>query len=128
MGITYFVPMVCAWEYFPERKGLVTGIIVGAYGLGAFIYIQVSTKIVNPDNLGTTIESENEDSMVSFFGEEVALRVPSMWRILCFIWLVHILIAIAMTSRPEQSEVERFSNKKPLIETTDDGVAKERTF
>jgi len=39
VGITYFVPLVCAWEYFPERKGLVTGIIVGAYGFGAFIYI-----------------------------------------------------------------------------------------
>lgn len=39
VGITYFIPLVCAWEYFPERKGLVTGIIIGAYGFGSFIYI-----------------------------------------------------------------------------------------
>lgn len=39
VGITYFVPMICGWEYFPSRKGLVTGIIVGAYGFGPFIFI-----------------------------------------------------------------------------------------
>lgn len=72
VGITYFIPLVCAWEYFPDRKGLVTGIIVGAYGFGSFIYIQVATKIVNPDNLQTEIVSENEDSMVEFFGEDVS--------------------------------------------------------
>jgi len=37
-GINYIIPMVCAWEYFPEKKGLCTGILVGAYGLGSFIY------------------------------------------------------------------------------------------
>lgn len=49
-GINYFVPMVCAWDYFPERKGMITGILVGAYGLGSFIWAQISTRIVNPNN------------------------------------------------------------------------------
>jgi len=106
VGITYFIPLICAWEYFPERKGLVTCIIVGAYAFGSFIYIQVATKIVNPHNIGTSIESENQDSIVSFFDEDVANNVPYMWRSLCFVWLFHILLSITMISRPNQEDFE----------------------
>ena len=45
-GINYFIPMVCSWEYFPTRKGLITGIMVGSYGIGSFVYTQISTRIV----------------------------------------------------------------------------------
>ena len=105
-GITYFIPMICAWEYFPKRKGLVTGIIVGAYGFGSFIYIQVATKIVNPHNHGTSIESYNKDSMVSFFGEDVANNVPRMWRFLCCLWVLHILLSISLISRPNVVDIQ----------------------
>ena len=37
-GINYFVPVVCNWEHFPERKGLMTGIMVGSYGIGSAIW------------------------------------------------------------------------------------------
>jgi hypothetical protein len=47
----YFVPLVCAWEYFPHKKGLMTGIIIGAYGFGSFFFSLLSTKLVNPDHL-----------------------------------------------------------------------------
>ena len=36
-GMSYMIPLVCTWEYFPKRKGLITGIIVSGYGLGSFI-------------------------------------------------------------------------------------------
>ena len=32
------VPLVCGWEYFPERKGLVSGMIEAAFGIGAFSF------------------------------------------------------------------------------------------
>jgi OFA family oxalate/formate antiporter-like MFS transporter len=50
-GMCYFVPLVCAWEYFPHKKGLMTGIIIGAYGFGSFFFSLLSTKLVNPDHL-----------------------------------------------------------------------------
>ena len=31
-GISYLVPLVCVWEWFPEKKGIMTGIILGGYG------------------------------------------------------------------------------------------------
>ena len=53
MGITYMIPLVCCYEYFPKRKGLITGIILGSYGLGSSIFNILATIIVNPNNEAT---------------------------------------------------------------------------
>jgi len=66
--------------------------------------------------------------MVSFFSEEVAERVPSMWRILCLIWLCHIVLSISLISRPDQSKIDQFSIQNPLVDTNEEGVEKERKF
>lgn len=42
-GTCYLTPLVCCWEYFPARKGLMTGIVMGAYGFGSFIFSLLST-------------------------------------------------------------------------------------
>lgn len=49
-GMNYLVPMVCCWEHFPHRKGLMSGIMMGSYGLGSFMWTKLSTWIVNPNN------------------------------------------------------------------------------
>ena len=49
-GINYFIPLVCGWSYFPSRRGLITGILVAAYGFGALLWTILSYHIVNPDN------------------------------------------------------------------------------
>ena len=38
IGSCYFIPLVCGWEYFPNRKGLVSGIILAGYGFSSFIF------------------------------------------------------------------------------------------
>jgi hypothetical protein len=43
--------MMCAWEFFPENRGLVSGIIVAGFGFGSSITGKMSTMIVNPNNL-----------------------------------------------------------------------------
>jgi OFA family oxalate/formate antiporter-like MFS transporter len=53
------VPLICSWEYFPDRKGLITGIIIGSYGFGSFLFTQLSTKLVNPNDAIATIEVHN---------------------------------------------------------------------
>ena len=53
-GITYMVSLICGWEYFPERRGLVTGIIISAYGFGSF-FVRSRwwiTRGTNPEGLG----------------------------------------------------------------------------
>lgn len=66
----YFTPIVCGWEWFPENKGAVSGLIVGGYGFGAFIFGYISTHIVNPDNLSPFYKEIGSDE--TYFPEEVA--------------------------------------------------------
>lgn len=82
-GLIYMVPLVSCWEYFPERKGLISGIITGSYGLGSFIYSLVAKKVANPDNLDPTIII-NKD--LSYFDERVAKNFPQMIRVLCILY------------------------------------------
>ena len=55
-GMCYMVPLVCGWEYFPDRRGLVTGIVISAYGFGAFGFGLLAVNIINPDHLNPTIQ------------------------------------------------------------------------
>ena len=85
-GLLYMVPLICAWDYFPESRGLVTGIILSAYGLGSFAYTLIAQAIVNPENSDAVIPSGEKG--LSYFDFTISARVPSMLRYLCVIWLV----------------------------------------
>ena len=37
-GLCYMVPIQLGWKSFPERSGLISGIIVAGFGLGALIF------------------------------------------------------------------------------------------
>ena len=37
-GINYFIPLLCAWEYYPEHKGKITGVMLAAYSSNTFIF------------------------------------------------------------------------------------------
>ena len=51
LALSYGLPLGVAMRWFPKKKGLVNGIIVGGFGLGAFIFNQVQTAYLNPLNL-----------------------------------------------------------------------------
>jgi len=101
-GTCYMVPLVCAWEYFPEKKGLMTGIIIGAYGFGSFFFSLISTKLVNPTGANPTIEDGN----ITFYDSTVASRVPYMIRTLVYIWVCLVTIGVILISRKPKDRVE----------------------
>jgi MFS family permease len=47
-GILFWTPIFCAWEWFDEKKGLATGIIVGGFALSPGLFGQLTTAMVNP--------------------------------------------------------------------------------
>jgi len=47
----YLVPIHHSWLWFPKNAGLASGICMGGYGLGAFVFDNIMTPIINPDNL-----------------------------------------------------------------------------
>lgn len=109
----YMVPLVCGWEHFPDRKGFITGLIVGAYGLGSFVFTLVSTWIVNPQNEKASIQINEDLSYFDFFS--VAYRVPLMFRIMLIIWAALWVCSIILVSRPSEDRHTQIS----LDETTE---------
>ena len=101
--------LVVSWEHFPERKGLVTGVIDGGYGLGSLAYVQIARAVVNPDNLEATIDSGQKD--LKYFDDRVAKNVPLMLRILALIWAIQILVAVVLITRKEAEESDEKSKE-----------------
>lgn len=54
-GMMYMVPLQCGWDYFPNKRGLISGIVVGFYAVGSAIYTQLSTYLINPDDEKATV-------------------------------------------------------------------------
>lgn len=50
-GVSYMVPIQLGWRAFPHNPGLVSGFIIGGFGLGGLIFSYVSSVLVNPNNL-----------------------------------------------------------------------------
>lgn len=44
-GMAYVTPVAMVTKWFPERRGLGSGMVVMGFGLGAFIYNQIVTRI-----------------------------------------------------------------------------------
>ena len=112
IGIIYWPPIMCAWEWFGDRKGLATGLIIGGFGFGAFIFGFVTTAIANPLNESRKVDPETG---FYFFSEEVADRVPFMYRFCITCWFILLSVGIYLVQRnPEymRHEIDRKLSEK----------------
>lgn len=46
LGLSYIVPVAVLVKWFPDRRGLITGIAVGGFGAGALITAPVATSLI----------------------------------------------------------------------------------
>src|ERR1700688_1695707 len=46
IGFSYIVPVAVLVKWFPDRRGLITGIAVGGFGAGALITAPVATRLI----------------------------------------------------------------------------------
>ena len=77
--------LTTAMEWFPNRKGTAMGIVVGGFGGGAFVFNQVQTAIVNPDNVAVATSGINKGY---FTDPGVLERTPYLLLILGAIYFV----------------------------------------
>lgn len=89
-GLAYTIPLKICWDYFPQKKGMVSGIIICGFGLGSFIFSFVSTLLANPNNL----TADHEVDGLVFYGHDVSSRVPGMIRKLALSWSILCTISI----------------------------------
>ena len=96
-GICTIPHTMCAWEWFPDYKGLVNGVISCGYGFGGLLFLQLSTDLVNPDGKNPDIYNKKND--VTYFDESVSNRVPLMLRELCLVWIWFVLFGIIFVKK-----------------------------
>ncbi|XP_059080898.1 uncharacterized protein LOC131878793 [Tigriopus californicus] len=68
---TLTIPM--AW--FPQRRGLVAGVVVSGFGMGALVFNQFQTHFANPRNLPVC---SNGTDAGYFVDDEILLQVPAL--------------------------------------------------
>jgi len=54
LGFSYIVPVAVLVKWFPDRRGLITGIAVGGFGAGALITAPVATALIQSVGVLTT--------------------------------------------------------------------------
>lgn len=102
-GLSYTVPLKIAWDHYPEKKGLISGIVLAGFGVGSFIFNIVSTLIVNPKNLDT---GKN-----GFYPQSVSKHVPSMITKISIIWSILIVISVYLIKPLKKQEEALFKPK-----------------
>ena len=50
----YLVTTHHSWLWFPQNPGLASGICMGGYGVGALVFNEILTPVINPDELNFT--------------------------------------------------------------------------
>src|SRR3954470_7667047 len=46
LGLSYIVPVAVLVKWFPERRGLITGVAVGGFGAGALVTAPIATRLI----------------------------------------------------------------------------------
>ena len=46
LGLAYIVPVAVLVRWFPDRRGLMTGVAVGGFGAGALVMARVATRLI----------------------------------------------------------------------------------
>ena len=121
-GMNYILPLICGWEWFPDNKGIVTGITLGGYGFGSFIFTQISTKLVNPNN-ASPIPNPDPDSDIDYYGPEVADRVPLMIRTLVYIWAGLVFLSLVLITRVPEPRNKEPGDEEDVADDRHDAVS-----
>ncbi|XP_025078696.1 LOW QUALITY PROTEIN: uncharacterized protein LOC112554856 [Pomacea canaliculata] len=103
IGVAYAVPIACGMRWLPKKKGLVSGCVVAGFGAGAFIFDQVQTAFINPDNKAPneTIAGEKY-----FSQEDVLERVPTIFLLLGGCYAAMQLLGVLLLSNPPPDYLE----------------------
>lgn len=106
-GLAYMLPIICGWRYFPNRRGIVSGITIGGYGFGSFIMNFICKAIANPENEHASVEVKEDGATVKYFDSKVGDRVPNMLRIMALVYIIMAIISTLLIRFPAEIDVEK---------------------
>ncbi|XP_066937813.1 uncharacterized MFS-type transporter YhjX-like isoform X2 [Macrobrachium rosenbergii] len=93
ISLSYVTPLACGMKWYPHRKGLINGLIVGGFGLGSLGSTTFQTFYLNPENLPPQSNG--------FFVEDSILnKVPSLFIVLGCIFIIMQYTGCILLSKP----------------------------
>jgi OFA family oxalate/formate antiporter-like MFS transporter len=93
MGLGYTAPLVCGYKHFPNAKGIVSGCVLGAFGLGGFIFNKLGSALLNPEGLAA-------DPATKLYPPAVTDAFGDNFRKLSMVYFVFTLIAFPLIRMP----------------------------
>jgi len=77
IGIAYVIPIAVGMKWFPDKKGLITGIAVAGFGFGATLWVKLG------GSWGHLIESQGLSNTLMIYGVIlcVACTIGSIWMV-----------------------------------------------
>lgn len=76
LGLGYIVPIAVLVKWFPDRRGMITGIAVAGFGAGALITAPVAQTLIRSYGVGTTFEILGAAYLVIVFLAALPMRNP----------------------------------------------------
>ena len=102
MGLTTVV-----MQWFPNRKGLVFGIVSSGTCLSSSLFVPLQTVFINPNNLIPDFRPETNSEFYYFSQSEVPDRVPYSFLLLGVICIILQFIGVAVMVDPENIAAAR---------------------
>jgi MFS family permease len=103
-----------------NRKGFVSGIIIGAYGLGAFTFSFLSFAIANPNN--AVPELEVEGGAIFSQDQPESDNAPRMLRVCVLFWMVLSFIGVSFVKQRSKTQEELLSKRNHEENVVNDEV------
>src|SRR5690349_12105267 len=76
LGLGYIVPVAALVKWFPDKRGLITGIAVGGFGAGALITAPVATQLIRSVGVLPTFAYHGVASFVVARNAAMFMRNP----------------------------------------------------
>ena len=114
IGIGYFPLLTTTWKYFPEKKGLLSGIILSCFGSASFIWTAIADNMINPSKE----KLEKSGDYENYFSPKVSTKIIDFWKIMIFIVIGFMIIVGLLSFEYYEDEIE----KEDLINNEDDNV------
>lgn len=115
-GVIYMVALRNAWQFYPSKKGMLSGIIMSCYSVGAILWVIITKELANPHNLKPKDDHplfpiDEEEKFYSPQSDVVA-NVPTMLRTLAYIYFSMIVAAtLLINKRGEPPTDQEFHNQ-----------------
>nr|XP_053634416.1 oxalate:formate antiporter-like [Cherax quadricarinatus] len=98
ISLTYVTPLACGMQWYPQQKGLINGLIVAGFGLGALFSTNFQTLYLNPHN-------KPPESDGYFTDPDILGKVQSVFILLGLVFLVMQYVGCLLISKPSAAEM-----------------------